>query len=351
MQHTIVIIDDDPANLKILRLFLQDLPDCSFVLFEDARAALQHCDSHPVDLVIVDFMMPGLDGAAVVAALRARERTASLPILMATANDDRGVRHRALGAGATDFLTKPLDRVELVARVRNMLAMRSYQRQVQDRAAQLAEEVRVATAAVRAQEGELLLQISRAAEFRDPETGAHIQRMSNYAHLVARHLGLSEVECDLILHAAPLHDVGKIGIPDAILLKPARLTPEEMTVMKRHAELGYELLRGSTSEVLRLGARIALSHHEKVDGTGYPQGLRGEDIPLVGRIVAVADVFDALTSERPYKKAWDVEKAVAFLREGSGTHFDPRCVDAFLEDLAGALRIKATFLDVHQPVR
>jgi putative two-component system response regulator len=192
--------------------------------------------------------------------------------------------------------------------------------------------------------------MSRAAEFRDPETGAHIQRMAHYSQIIARGLDLEPRKQKLLLEAAPMHDVGKIGIPDYILLKPGKLTPEEMEVMKGHSRLGYELLQGSGSEILRAGAEIAISHHEKYDGTGYPNALKGTDIPLYGRIVAVADVFDALTSERPYKKAWPLEDAVRFLEEGRGKHFDPMCIEAFLAGWDDVIAIRQRFQDEIAPL-
>ncbi len=211
--------------------------------------------------------------------------------------------------------------------------------------------MRKATAAVHAREQELLFRMSRAAEFRDPETGGHIQRMAHFSQLIAAGLGLSPGEQSLILQAAPMHDVGKIGIPDYILLKPGRLTPQEFELMKQHPRLGFELLDGSDSAILQAAAEIALTHHEKFDGTGYPSGLAGDEIPLYGRIVAVADVFDALTSERPYKKAWELERALDLLREGAGEHFDPACVSAFLSRLDEVGVVRARFQDEADALR
>jgi putative two-component system response regulator len=255
------------------------------------------------------------------------------------------VRYRALRLGAIDFLNKPLDGPEFLARVKNMLDLRASQKLVAARAEWLASEVEKATREILARERETLFCLGRAAEYRDPETGAHILRMAHYSRLIAERLGLSTDEQQLILSAAPMHDIGKLGTPDNILLKPGRLTPEEFEIMKQHAVIGYRILKDSSSRVLQAGAEIAHTHHEKFDGSGYPNGLRGEAIPLHGRIVAVADVFDALTSERPYKKAWEVERALEFLREGSGTHFDPRCVDAFVRDFDEVLAIRARYQD------
>jgi len=347
--NRIAIIDDSSINLTLLQALVVKLGDCEPLLFHESPAGLAWCAENLPDLIIVDYMMPELDGMQFLARLRAVPGREEIPVLMITANDDKDVRYEALQLGATDFLTKPVDRIEFSARVRNMLALSASRRHLADRAAWLAEEVKKATAVIHAREQELLFRMSRAAEFRDPETGAHIQRMAHYSHLIAASLGLPAADQALMLQAAPMHDVGKIGIPDFILLKPGKLTPEEFEVMKGHARLGFELLSGSESKILQAAAEIAVTHHERFDGSGYPKGLAGEAIPLFGRIVAVADVFDALTSERPYKKAWELERAVGFLREGVGRHFDPRCVAAFLARWDAAVAIRARFQDEELP--
>jgi putative two-component system response regulator len=347
--NRIAIVDDSDINLTLLKHLVNKLGDCEPLLFSDSQQGLQWCIENEPDLVIVDYMMPELDGIGFIERFRAAPGRAEIPVLMITANDDKEVRYEALQKGATDFLTKPVDTVEFRARAAIMLTLRASQKRMANRNRELAEEVRKATAEIREREQELLFRMSRAAEFRDPETGAHIQRMAHYSALIADRLGLSVAEQELLLQAAPMHDVGKIGIPDYILLKPGRLTPEEFEVMKNHARLGHELLQGSSSTILQAGAGIAISHHEKFDGSGYPNALSGEAIPLFGRIVAVADVFDALTSERPYKKAWDIDKAAAFLRDGRGTHFDPVCVDAFLAAWNDVLAVRERFHDEEVP--
>ncbi len=341
--HRIAIIDDSEINLTLLKALVAKLGGCEALLFQESCQGLQWCSDNLPDLVIVDYMMPKLDGLDFVQRLRQVSGRDQLPILMITANDNREVRYRALEIGATDFLTKPVDRMEFSARVRNMLALNSSRRHLADRAVWLAEEVTKATAAVHAREQELLYRMSRAAEFRDPETGAHIQRMAYFSRLIAADLQLNSEEQDLIFKAAPMHDIGKIGIPDSILLKPGRLSTEEYAVMKGHAKLGFDLLEGSESKVLQMGAQIAYSHHEKFDGTGYPRALVGSDIPLCGRIVAVADVFDALVSERPYKRAWSYERAFEFLKTGANNHFDGNCVEVFLKRRDEIHAIRARF--------
>jgi putative two-component system response regulator len=343
--NRVAIVDDSDINLTLLKALVVKIGDCQPLAFQDSQQGLAWCVGNLPDLVIVDYMMPGLDGLQFVTRFRAAPGCAEIPVLMITANDDKDVRYEALQIGATDFLTKPVDRIEFSARVRNMLEVASSRKKLADKAAWLAEEVKKATASIHAREQELLFRMSRAAEFRDPETGAHIQRMAHYSHLIAVRLGLSAEDQTLILQAAPMHDVGKIGIPDYILLKPGRLTPEEFEVMKSHTRLGFELLHGSASVVLQAAASIAIAHHEKYDGSGYPNGLAGEAIPLFGRIVAVADVFDALTSERPYKKAWPVERAATYLRDGAGGHFDPSCVDALLARWDEVLGIHQQYQD------
>lgn len=327
----IVIIDDTDTNLVLLKAMLRRLGDHACTCFEDPLAGLEHCLANEPDLIIVDYMMPKLDGIRFVERVRAVQAYATVPILMVTAYGEREVLYEALEKGATDFVTKPVDRVEFTHRVRNLLEQRRNHLLLRDRAAWLAAEVKSATAQIHERERETIYRLARSAEFRDPETGAHILRMAHYSKLVARLLGLPESFQEHVLQAAPMHDVGKLGTPDHILLKPGRLTPEEFEVMKRHATIGYEILKGSASPVMQLAAEVALTHHERFNGTGYPRGLRGEDIPLIGRIVAVGDVFDALTSDRPYKKAWTLHDAASFMKQGRGEHFDPKCLDPFFE--------------------
>jgi putative two-component system response regulator len=341
-QH-VLIVDDTEINLILFSALVKKLDDCVAHTFSDPRVGLSYVTEHPVDLVIVDYMMPDIDGLEFIRLLRLVPGRESVPVLMITANDQKQIRYRALDSGASDFLTKPVDKIEFLARASNMLTLNDARKKLDDRAAWLADEVRKATAAVVARERETVVRLCRAAEYRDPETGAHIIRMAHFSKLISARLGLSPEDQDLLLEAAPLHDIGKVGIADKILLKPGRLDAEEFEVMKQHAVFGYELLKGSSSRVLQSGAEIAHGHHEKFDGSGYPRGLKGEEIPIFSRIVAVADVFDALTSERPYKKAWTLDAAVDFLISGSGSHFDPQCVKAFLNAWEDVLEVRARY--------
>ena len=342
----IVIVDDNPVNLKLMEsLVKRASSDFQPLTFQDSAEGLAWCLSNEPDLLIVDYMMPAPDGLEFIRRYREPPENADIPVLMITADHEKETRYAALESGANDFLTKPIDNAEFRARLRNMVSLRRSQKALADRAAWLAEKVSEATREILDREQEMITRLSRAAEFRDPETGAHIQRMAHYSNLIAKQLGLPQEEQELILRAAPMHDVGKIAIPDRILLKPGRLDEAEFKIMKTHAEKGWEILRQSKSHLLDAAAVIARSHHEKLDGSGYPQGLAGEAIPLHGRIVAVADVFDALTSERPYKKAWEIEHALEFLRKGAGTHFDPQCVSAFIDRFDEAMVIRASFQD------
>ena len=341
----IAIIDDTPLNLTLMQALVGKLPECEPLPFSDPAEGLAWCQQNEPDLVIVDYMMPGLDGVEFIRRFRASPEGEDVPILMVTADHERQTRYDALQSGTTDFLNKPVDRNEFQPRVRNMLALRRAHLAARARARTLEIEVAEATSTIHEREQETVTRLARAAEFRDPETGAHIQRMAHYSALIARQLGQTEAAALSLLQAAPMHDVGKLGIPDHILMKPGRLTPEEFEQMKRHAEIGYDILKGSTSPVIQAAATIALTHHEKYDGSGYPHGTAGENIPLIGRIVAVADVFDALTSVRPYKPAWSLDDATAFLRDGRGQHFDPLCVDALLSDWGAVLKIRDEFQD------
>ena len=345
MTQNVLIVDDTEINLILFSALVKKLDDCVAHTFMSALQGLLWAADNEPDLVIVDYMMPEIDGLEFIRRLRQMPSCEGVPVLMITANDQKQLRYRALDLGANDFLIKPVDKVEFLARTKNMLSLSQARKSLSNRAVWLAAEVRKATAEIVARERETVFRLCKAAEYRDPETGAHILRMAHYSQLIARGLGLPIEDQELLLEAAPMHDIGKVGIADKILLKPGRLDGDEFEIMKQHAMYGFELLQGSSSRVLQAGAEIARGHHEKFDGSGYPAGLRGGDIPIFSRIVAVADVFDALTSERPYKSAWPLQEAVDFLREGAGKHFDPECVQAFLGAWEDVLAIRSRYTE------
>lgn len=331
MGFQVLVVDDEKLIAEFIASIVRELPGAQAHVYTDPRVAEQEWSERLPDLIITDYQMPEMDGIAFIEAFRRRHPSPPIPIIVVTAAAQRDIRRKALDAGAIDFLRKPVDREEVGIRVRNMLALREGQRSAERRAEDLAVEVAAATASIMEREEETILSLARAMEYRDWETGGHIERMATYSRLIAERLDLGGgLHPGRIYKAAPLHDVGKIGVPDHILLKPSSLTEDEFRTMQRHAEIGYEILKDCTGDILRLGSVIALTHHERWNGSGYPRGLKGEEIPLVGRIVAVADVFDALTSSRPYKQAWAMDAALANLREGAGVHYDASCVEAFL---------------------
>lgn len=312
--------------------------------FDKPVDAVAYASTHPLDLVVTDFSMPELDGVGVIRHLRGMEHLAELPIVVVTALDDMAVRYAALDAGATDFLMRPINLRECQSRCRNLLKMRSFQLQNMRHAEHLTQRVREVTEDLASRNMEMLRRLAVVAEKRDSETGQHLVRMARYSALLAREIGQPEADVHVISLAAPLHDIGKIGIPDGILLAPRRLTESELLIMRTHPDIGYEMLKDSTSDSMKMSADIARFHHERFDGGGYPMGLRGEDIPLSARIVAVADVWDALLSPRPYKRPWTEEAAIDLLRQGAGSQFDPRLIDVFLANLEELRRIRREVL-------
>lgn len=339
----ILIVDDEPFNLKLLDKMLGAQGYTNLVLVQDPRRVLQHYRERRPDLILLDINMPHMDGFAVLDALRELNDPLLPPVVVLTAQHGRDYLLRALNAGARDFIGKPFDRLELLARVRNLLDAYMAHRMVHEQKQVLDDLVHQRTDELRQTRLQIVQRLGRAAEYRDNETGYHIMRMSQISELLARKLGWNDDACELMLNASPMHDVGKIGIPDKILLKPGRLDQAQWEIMKTHTTIGAELLGGDDSELLVMARSIALTHHEKWDGSGYPAGLSGEEIPQAGRIVAVADVFDALTSIRPYKKAWPLDEAVDYIRDNAGTHFDPAIVAQFETALAEIHAIRARY--------
>lgn len=339
----ILIVDDEPANLKLLQKLLQKQGYSKLELIADSRQVIAAYQREQPDLILLDLNMPHFDGFEILAQLAELRDPMLPPIVILTAQTRSEYMLQALQAGASDFISKPFDQHELLARVRNLLGVRLASRLMHEQNHILEALVREQTREIEESRLQIVQRLGRAAEYRDNETGAHVLRMSHMAARLAQAAGWSEDRCRLILHAAPMHDVGKIGIPDHILLKPGAFTDEERAIMQTHVEIGADILAGSDTPLLKLAHEIALTHHEKWDGTGYPRGLKGEEIPESGRITALVDVFDALTSKRPYKPAWPIEKALDVLKKDAGTHFDPRLVDLFMQLLPDMLAILQQF--------
>jgi putative two-component system response regulator len=339
---TLLVVDDVPANLHLMSELLR--PHYQLRVASGGEKALQIARQSPPDLILLDVMMPDMDGYEVCRQLQANPLTQDIPVLFLTAKDQAEDQWHGLELGATDYLSKPFEPTVLLARVRSQLRLKAASDQLRLRNAHLDEEVAQRTRELQAVHDVTILALASLAETRDNETGNHLRRTQNYVRVLAQRLReqprfaaqLDERSIELLYKSAPLHDIGKVGIPDHILLKPGRFEPHEFEVMKHHPRLGYQALvhaeemLGMPVPFLRIAKEIALCHHEKWDGSGYPQGLSGEAIPLSARLMAIADVYDAVISRRVYKPEMPHEKAVAIIREGRGGHFDPAVVDAFL---------------------
>ena len=321
MRQNVLVIDDQTSNAMLVAEILSGIaPEIDVVTFVQPLEAVRYAAENPLDLVITDFSMPELDGIGVIRQLKRMEHLFDVPIVVVTAHEGIDVRYAALDAGAADFLTRPINHRECQSRCRNLLRMRMFQLQNKRHAEVLQQRVAEVSEDLQNRSMEMLRRLAVVAEKRDSETGQHLVRMARYSKLLARETGFSETEVHVIGLAAPLHDIGKIGIPDGILLAPRRLSDGELAIMRTHPDIGYEMLQGSTSESMKMSADIARYHHERFDGGGYPLGLRGEDIPLSARIVAVADVGGARLTTRPYRKPWTDEAAIGPLRRGDGAH-------------------------------
>jgi putative two-component system response regulator len=361
----IAIIDDEPINIKVARKYLQGVGYREFITTTESVTAMQLISREKPDVVLLDVMMPQVDGIQILQAIRADPALAHIPVLILTASTDSDTKRRALESGATDFLAKPVDPSDLIPRIRNALIVKAHHDHLSRYSEQLERQVRLRTVELEASRLQVIHCLARAAEYRDDTTGRHVIRVGRYTTLLARELGFADTDAEMLGLAAQLHDVGKIGLPDAILLKPGPLLPEEFTIVKRHCEIGHGIVQPLQDEdwhalktcadsglasagentILLTAARIALTHHEKWDGSGYPRGLSREAIPVEGRITAVADVFDALTSARSYKPAMPPELAVQTMEKGRSAHFDPNILDAMLRRLDDFLKVLAEQAD------
>lgn len=331
----VLVVDDTPENIDILSGVLRNDFKVKAALNGKQALKIAHQDPKP-SIILLDIMMPEMDGYQVCEALKSDPATQNIPIIFVTAKNEEKDEEHGLRIGAVDYITKPISPAIVTARIKTHLAL-------YDQNLALEDMVQARTVELHHTRKEIIARLGRAAEFKDNETGLHVIRMSHYSRIIAEALEYGEEYTDLIFHAAPMHDVGKIGIPEAILQKPGKLDDQEWAIMRTHPTIGCEIIGEHDDKLLSTAREVALSHHEKWDGSGYPQGLKGNDIPLSGRIIAVADVFDALTTKRPYKEAWPVEKAVTLLKEEKEKHFDPNLVDLFIENLEQVLAIKEQF--------
>ena len=347
----VLVVDDEEPNRKLIRALLEPL-GYTVIAAGNGQEALDKIAETPPDIILMDAIMPKIGGLEVTRRLKAREETRIIPVIMITGLRDIDDKVSAFEAGADDFLTKPFERVELRARIASLLKVKAYNEQKLRYQKELEAEVEKRTrqlsethGRLRAASLEMVFRLSKAAEFRDEDTGSHLKRMSHYTEAISRRLGLAERTVDTILYAAPMHDVGKIGIPDRILLKPEKLDEQEMRIMMLHTSIGAQILHGSTEGFLKLGEVIALTHHERWDGLGYPRGLSKTEVPLAGYITAIADVFDALTSKRPYKEAFPVERAMDMIRAEHATHFHPEVTEAFFSLSSEMQEIRSKYDD------
>lgn len=345
----ILIVDDNNTSLLVLTKLASKLEDCEAVAFSSPQDALAEMPDLDFDIAIVDFVMPVYNGVEFVTEVMRFDKYKDKMVVIVTADTDVETRMAALNAGAIDFLTKPLNPLEFRARLKNLTALAEARTKLADKAAWLRSEVDKAVAEIRSREEEIIHRLTVAASYKDSETASHTIRVGAYSEAIAKAYGLGHELCVDIRLASPMHDIGKVAIPDAVLLKKGKLTEGEFAEMQKHTVAGCDILKESSSSLLRLAAEIAGSHHERWDGQGYPLRKSGEDIPLSGRIVAIADNFDALTTARPYKDAWALERAVDHIRARAGTQFDPACVAAFIGALPSIIEIKQSGVDYPLP--
>lgn len=341
----ILIVDDQLLNTKILQSILKVAGYHHITTLNDSKRAVAAYQEIKPDLFILDLSMPEVNGFDIMRDLQALNLDTYLPILVISNEESQAVRYQALESGAKDFLNKPYDRIEVLKRIHNLIEVRMLHNEIKDQNLILEQKVRERTQELYDSQVDVIQRLARAIEYRDMETGLHIIRMSHYAAALAEFYGLPVKDSQLILRSAPLHDIGKIAIPDSILQKPGKLTPQEWELMKSHTTIGAELLDGNHSEFMAAAQQIALTHHERWDGSGYPTAVAGEEIPVFGRICCLSDVFDALTTARPYKKAWTVDQAVDEIISQSGKMFDPKMVECFRDHLPEFEKIRQHYLD------
>ena len=348
-KYVVLVVDDLPQNVKLLEAYL--IPQgYEIVRAANGEEALAKLTKSQIDLILLDVMMPDIDGFEVTRRVRQNDKYRLLPIILVTALGETKDRVKGIEAGCDDFISKPVDKTELLARVKSLLMvkdyndlMSNYQKELESEVDKRTEELKQASDKLKTASLDTIYRLSIASDYKDGDTGAHIKRMSRYCAAVDRRMGLDEKTISDILYAAPMHDLGKIGIPDKILSKPGKLDPIERDIMKLHTVIGAKILSDSDAELLKLGGIIALSHHEKWDGSGYPNGLKGKAIPIAGRIAAIADVFDALTSTRPYKEPFSLEKSLVIIRRWRESYFDPDVADAFINITEEILTIRAQY--------
>lgn len=339
-EANVMVIDDEELNLEIIEELLTDEGFSSINCFSDPKEAVDHYKQSPPDLVLLDLNMPVMTGFEVSKKFQEIDYYPSPPILVITALADRATKLKSLDSGARDIVSKPFDDQEVIRRVRNLLEMHLAHKENLHYSHNLEHVVEQRTQELLDTQNEMVESLGLAAEYRDNETATHTIRVGLYCQALAKQLGINDREANQLKLAAPLHDIGKIGIPDNVLLKPGKLNADEWNLMKKHAQFGYNILKNSKSLLLKNAGIIALTHHEKWDGNGYPSGLKGTDIHLYGRITAIADVFDALTMSRPYKKAWPLEDAIQLINDEAGKHFDPSIVEVFNTKIDELLKIR-----------
>jgi len=340
---SILVVDDEESNVRLIKSVLETKDYEKIIAVTDSREVLDVCKENHIDLILLDINMPYMDGYEVMDQLQDYYQALMPPVLVLTAQASTEFKKKAFDRGARDYVTKPFSIDEILSRVKNLLQVQLMHEQLENQNHMLELKVKERTQEIFQTRLEVVRRLGRAAEYRDNETGFHIVRMSKISMLLGQACGMGDYQADLLLNASPMHDIGKIGIPDHILLKPGKLDAEEWGIMKTHAEIGANILSGGGSDLLDMASEIAMTHHEKWDGSGYPSNLEGEAIPLSGRISAVADVFDALTSERPYKKAWAVEDAVEFMAKQSNKHFDPMLIKYFNDLLPDIMNVKEKY--------